>query len=339
MNRELCGSPLRTIGFNAIAPRLAIYSAKLATMEKENRAPEPSTPPTPSTPSPHELLALDTKAQRGTKWCLNDFEIGKPIGDGKNGQVYVAREKKSKYIVALKVLSKKECSPETLRREIETQNQLRHPNILRMYGYFYDEKRVYLILEYAVHGSLFGKLDKMSRFDEHASARIIKEVADALQACHDKKIIHRDLKPENLLIGKDGEIKLADFGWSVRASRRTNRCGTEAYIAPEIVLEDAHDKQVDNWALGVLLFELLTGNEPFKGDSSKDTHHRIVTVDLDFPDDMAVDARDLIGKLLVFEPHNRMALNEVQNHPFILRCTQPANATHKTKSSKVARKA
>ena len=131
-----------------------------------------------------------------------------------------------------------------LRREIEIQSHLRHPNILRLFGYFYDECRVYLILEFAPKGELYKSLKQQpeGRFDEKLSARYINQMADALSYCHSKKVsiktsavfcslnnpvfslqvIHRDIKPENLLLDARGNIKIADFGWSVHApnSRR-----------------------------------------------------------------------------------------------------------------------
>lgn len=97
-------------------------------------------------------------------WTIDDFEIGKPLGRGKFGHVYLAREKKSKFIVALKVLYKKQLLKSNvehqLRREIEIQSHLRHENILRMYGFFWDEKKIYLILEYAPGGELYKDLKK-----------------------------------------------------------------------------------------------------------------------------------------------------------------------------------
>jgi serine/threonine protein kinase len=107
---------------------------------------------------------------------LNDFEIGRPLGKGKFGNVYLAREKKSKYIVALKVLFKsqliKNGVQHQLRREIEIQSHLRHDNILRLFGYFYDETRVYLILEFAPRGELYNVLRKANHFDDQQSATV-----------------------------------------------------------------------------------------------------------------------------------------------------------------------
>ena len=129
-------------------------------------------------------------AETGKRWQLSDFEVGKALGRGKYGVVFLAREKRTKYVVALKVLYKKELQKggveHQLRREIEIQAHLRHPNILRLFGYFYDEKRVFLILEYAPKGELYKKLKKQpnQRFPEHVAARYVKEMADAVSYLH-----------------------------------------------------------------------------------------------------------------------------------------------------------
>nr|CAI5866575.1 unnamed protein product [Callosobruchus analis] len=188
------------------------------------------------------------------KWTLSDFDIGRPLGKGKFGNVYLAREKTSKFKVALKVLFKsaiKECNNEhQVRREIEIQSHLKHPNILRLYGYFHDEARVYLILEFAANGALYHKLTSTldKRFPEPEAAKYIAQVADALMYLHQKKVIHRDIKPENLLLGANGEIKIADFGWSVHApsSKRTTVCGTLDYLPPEMVCGRSHNEKVTN---------------------------------------------------------------------------------------------
>jgi serine/threonine protein kinase len=109
-------------------------------------------------------------------WALQDFEMGKPLGKGKFGHVYLAREKRTGYIVALKVLYKAELESsrveKQLRREIEIQSHLRHPNVLRLYGWFYDEKRVYLILEFAAKGELYKHLRAIGKFPEPQAAKV-----------------------------------------------------------------------------------------------------------------------------------------------------------------------
>ena len=166
------------------------------------------------------------------KWKLTDFQIGRALGKGKFGRVYVAKEIRTGFVCALKVLDKKQLVDakveHQLRREIEIQSHLRHINILRLYGFFWDQTRVYLILEYAAKGELYRTLQKAERFSEKKSAEYALAMASALDYCHKKNVIHRDIKPENLLLGLHGEIKIADFGWSVHApsSRRKTLCGT-----------------------------------------------------------------------------------------------------------------
>ena len=243
--------------------------------------------------------------------------------------MYLAREKQSKYIVALKVLYKSQLQSShvehQLRREIEIQSHLRHPNILRLYGYFYDQNRVYLILEYAARGEMYKVLKKQRRFSEPKSATYIASLARALIYCHKKHVIHRDLKPENLLIGLKGELKIADFGWSVHAphSRRQTLCGTLDYLPPEMVEGKDHDHAVDVWSLGILAYEFLCGVPPFEAEGHSETYKRIVRVDLHFPKHVSPEARDLIQRLLVKDPRERLILERVLEHRWIKLNAQP----------------
>ncbi|KAJ3270641.1 Serine/threonine-protein kinase ark1 [Terramyces sp. JEL0728] len=273
-----------------------------------------------------KLTVQDQEKKEPKRWCLDDFDVGKALGRGKFGRVYLAREKKSGYVVALKVMFKQELHEnrveKQLRREIEIQSHLRHPNILRLYGYFYDEKRVYLILEYAAQGEMY-----KTRFDEETTSKYILQMANALSYLHQKNVIHRDIKPENLLLGMNGELKIADFGWSVHApnSRRTTMCGTLDYLPPEMVEGRDHSKDVDLWSLGVLCYEFLglyslivVGVPPFEDHTShKATYKRIAKIDLKFPDYLSPEAKDVIRKLLVKEPEKRLRLNGVITHEFI----------------------
>jgi len=257
------------------------------------------------------------------RWTLDDFDIGKPLGRGKFGNVYLAREKQSKYVVALKVLYKSQLTKSgvehQLRREIEIQSHLRHPNILRLFGYFYDQNRVYLILEFAAKGELYKELTRQNRFSEKRSATYIAQMAHALHYCHRKHIIHRDIKPENLLLGLQGELKIADFGWSVHApnSRRTTFCGTLDYLPPEMVEGRDHDANVDLWSLGVLMYEFLCGMPPFEAQTRNETYRRISKVDITFPSYVSEGARHLMRALLVKDPTKRLSLAGVLEHPWI----------------------
>lgn len=279
------------------------------------RPPARLSKPTPETPDEPRRL-----------WSLSDFEIGKPLGRGKFGQVYLAREKNSKYLVALKVLYKEQLVKANvehqLRREVEIQSHLRHPNILRLFGYFYDETRVFLILEYAAQGELYGDLQRLGSFDEPRAAGYIASLAHALDYCHRKHVIHRDIKPENLLVGLKGEIKIADFGWSVHTprDRRRTMCGTLDYLPPEMIEGRDHDHSVDQWALGVLMYEFLLGQPPFDAPGNTETYKRISGVDLKIPEgSMSSLAEDLIRRLLVKDPEKRLTLQKVLEHPWVVK--------------------
>ncbi|KAK9142001.1 hypothetical protein Syun_011401 [Stephania yunnanensis] len=287
------------------------------------------------TPQPEKVgmatSMTPTAEEKQKRWTLNDFDIGKPLGRGKFGHVYLAREKKSNHIVALKVLFKSQLKQSQvehqLRREVEIQSHLRHPNILRLYGYFYDQTRVYLILEYAARGELYKELQKCKYFSEKRAATYISSLARALIYCHGKHVIHRDIKPENLLIGAQGELKIADFGWSVHTfNRRRTMCGTLDYLPPEMVESVEHDASVDIWSLGVLCYEFLYGVPPFEAKEHSDTYRRIVKVDLKFPMKPIVSssAKDLISQMLVKDTSQRLPLHKLLEHPWIVQNADPS---------------
>ncbi|KAH9507770.1 splicing associated factor Dre4 [Bulinus truncatus] len=148
----------------------------------------------------------------------------------------------------------------------------------------------------------------------------IAQLTDALIYCHSKEIIHRDIKPENLWLGSNGDIKIADFRWSVHhpSSRRQIVCGTLYHMPPEMVEGKYHNECVDLWSLGVLCYEFLVGEPPFETKSHTETYKKICKVDFKFPDYVSSGARDLISKLLRHDPQDRLPLEEVLKHPWIV---------------------
>ncbi|KAK1297762.1 Serine/threonine-protein kinase Aurora-3 [Acorus calamus] len=265
------------------------------------------------------------------EWKIDDFEIGKPLGEGKFGRVYLARERKSRYVVALKVVHRERLEKyrmqDQLRREIEIQSDLNHPNIIRLFGWFHDETRIFLILEFAARGELYKELKEVDRFPERRAATYIASLTRALAYCHEKHVIHRDIKPENLLMDLKGRLKIADFGWSVQSvDRRKTMCGTLDYLPPEMVENKSHDFTVDNWTLGILCYEFLYGFPPFETADQHETFKKIMRIDLNFPSSPQVStgAKDLIRKLLVKDPSKRLSLQRVLEHPWILKNADPS---------------
>jgi len=175
------------------------------------------------------------------------------------------------------------------------------------------------MLEYATHGELYKELQRFGCFNDQRTARIIFQVADALNYCHSKNVIHRDIKPENILLAHGDRVKIADFGWSVHApsQHRKTMCGTIDYLPPEMVLNQEHDEMVDHWTIGVLCYELLTGKPPFESKDVNITYRKIIKTDYVFPTFISSGARSLIFNLLKKRPHERLNLKQVMEDKWI----------------------
>ncbi|XP_066147968.1 aurora kinase B-like [Euwallacea fornicatus] len=258
-------------------------------------------------------------------WSLKDFDIGTKLGEGKFGKVYLAKEKKTDFLVALKTLIKKELVKNKVERqvlrEIEIQSNLKHPNILQLLTWFHDSHRIYLVLEYGGKGELYNHLKAApnGRFDEETAAKYVYQVADGLEYCHQNNVIHRDIKPENLILTITGDVKVADFGWSVhtQSMNRKTMCGTLDYLAPEMVDGKRYKHFVDYWCLGILCYEFLHGYPPFESKEPNDTYKRIRNRDLKYERFITVGARDLIDRLVVIDGKERLNLKGVMTHPWI----------------------
>jgi aurora kinase len=253
---------------------------------------------------------------------LKDFEHGSFLASGAFGEVYLARHQKTKFVVALKILPKEihntDESKIDLINEIKTQTSLRHPNILQMYGYFHDKINVYLIMEYAPGGSLCRGI-----CSSKTAAKYAQDMSLALEYMHSKNIAHRDLKPDNVLLGYNKTIKIADFGFAVvipPGSNRKSDVGSLDYQSPEMVCYEPYNSMSDNWALGVILFEILAGKRPFNDKDDEKLRELIIEGHIKWPNDdmIPAEAKDLVEKLLTRDPIRRLSMKDVRMHPFVL---------------------
>ncbi|CAF0788426.1 unnamed protein product [Adineta steineri] len=298
---------------------------------KSDITPSPTTPPSSS--SSDILLTINNeekKTPKSSSWTVEDFEIGNLLGRGRFGYVYCGREKQTRFVVALKILFKAQLKnskmEQQVKREIEIQSNLKHPNILRLYGFFHDEQRIYLLLEYAPGGELYRRMQTEKVLRESEAAGYVYQLCNALNYLHTKRVIHRsiivDIKPENILIGKYGILKLADFGWSAESTstcKRTTLCGTLDYLPPEMLNGNGYDEKIDLWCLGVLTYEMIIGKPPFDSQTQHETIRMIRSIELTFPSGTSTDLRDLITKLLRRNPTDRLPLKDVAQHVWIIK--------------------
>ena len=258
--------------------------------------------------------------------CKTDFESleDKSIGKGGFGSVWKVRHKITRQIFAIKVINKdsivKQNMVEQTNREIEIMYKLDHPHIIKLYSHFEDDEDFCLIMQIASKGQLYSVIKRLKRLDQRTAAQYMRETISAIKYLHTRNppIIHRDIKPENILLDQDGRCKLADFGWSNFDDGRKNRetyCGTPEYLAPEMVTKSGHDESVDIWALGVLLFEMLTGRTPFNftGDRIQ-LYNNIKSLRIVWTDDFPQLAKDLVGRILRLNPKDRLSLDQIINH-------------------------
>ena len=261
---------------------------------------------------------------------IQDFEILKELGCGSFGRVFLARHNKTKVKYAIKAIDKTnktniEEKP-YFRRELEVMYKIHHPNVVKLFGHFEDNKYCYFIMEYISKGNVYNllTLDKKRQLSTKVIATIMKDVISATYFLHNMNppIIHRDIKPENVLLNEGMVAKLTDFGWSnyiQEDKERKTVCGTPIYLAPEIIKEKGHDERVDIWCIGVLLFELITGSVPFQGNDIETLKSNILHLRITWPKEMNPDAKDLISKILKLDPNQRLPLEDMLQHPFFLK--------------------
>ncbi|KAK2963245.1 putative Spindle assembly checkpoint kinase [Blattamonas nauphoetae] len=258
-------------------------------------------------------------------WSMNHFEIGTQMGEGQYGRVYSVREKEEKFVCALKCLDKERLlkyhSETLVVHEIEIMMSLKHDNIIKCYGYFHDEKTIYIIMELAPDGELYHRLTQKRGFPEHEAANYLVQIAHALQYLHEKGIIHRDLKPENILLGREGKLKLSDFGCSAFTPQGTRKtfCGTTEYIPPEMFQYKEYSFSADIWSFGILVYELVCGITPFFHEEAKQIQAAVIKGRFNVPDRVSPEFKDLVEKILVLDPTMRPSWQKILQHPWFLR--------------------
>jgi calcium/calmodulin-dependent protein kinase I len=215
---------------------------------------------------------------------------------------------------------------DALRSEVAILKSITSPYIVECIDFLEDDKKIYLALELCVGGELLDRIVKKTSYTEAEARLAAHTLLLAVKACHDVMVCHRDLKPENLLLVNsvdDADMKLADFGFAavcIDDKCLTEQCGTPTYVAPEILRGTPYGVPSDMWSVGVICFVLLSGCPPFYAESEKALFRKIKNGHYDFDpswDSVSPEAKDLIERLLVVNPDNRMSCDEALNHPWL----------------------
>ncbi|CAD8105742.1 unnamed protein product [Paramecium sonneborni] len=255
---------------------------------------------------------------------FNSYTFIKTLGIGATAEVKMARHKELEIDVAIKIYDKKKMNNmhlKNLEREIDILNQLKHPNIINLYHMFENDKSIYLVMEYSSPTNLeiFMKGRPFKRINEDEAKILFRQISDAVYYMHQQDICHRDLKFENLLIDYNTrKIKLIDFGYSIKIQgKQTCSCGTPQYMAPELVKKGTYDQSVDIWACGVILFKIVTGVFPFRGNSEKDLNKKICLGKIEYPSFISPLVKQLISGMLRVDPKERLSIQEVQQSQWL----------------------
>jgi len=298
---------------------LQIKLQRLQLELRQNKHSESSEEVTEENGAYDERHTDDVRPQR-EEIRIDDFEISTTLGTGTFGRVRQVKLKNdpTHTVYALKMLKKTEIlrlnQVEHIKSERAILEEISHPFLLNLKASFQDQKYIYMLFEYISGGELFSRLRKDGRFSNDVALFYGCEILLAIQYLHKKDIVYRDLKPENLLIDKHGHIKITDFGFAKRIEndRTYTLCGTPEYLAPEIIKGSkvGYGKSVDWWALGILIFEMLSGYPPFYDNEPVGIYKKIIAGIIEFPRFFDVKAKDLIRKLLNPEISFRLGVND-----------------------------
>ncbi|KAK1225409.1 Serine/threonine kinase [Marasmius sp. AFHP31] len=262
---------------------------------------------------------------------LDDFNFLAVLGKGNFGKVMLAEEKKTNGLYAIKVLKKEFIidndeveSTRSEKRVFLAAARERHPFLLGLHSCFQTETRVYFVMEYVSGGDLMLHIQR-KQFSLRQAKFYASEVLLALEYFHANGIIYRDLKLDNILLTLDGHVKVADYGLCKEemwfGSTTSTFCGTPEFMAPEILLEQRYGRAVDWWAFGVLTYEMLLGQSPFRGEDEDEIFDAILEDEPLYPITMPRDAVSILQKLLTRDPSRRLGstkedAEEIKRQPF-----------------------
>ncbi|KAB1660096.1 Stk1 family PASTA domain-containing Ser/Thr kinase [Pseudoclavibacter chungangensis] len=247
------------------------------------------------------------------------YQVRSMIARGGMATVYVATDLRLERRVAIKIMHDHLAADDSFRarfiREARAAAKLQHPNVVNVYDQGDDHTFAYMVMEYIPGITLRDLLHDHHRLTAEQTTDVMDAVLSGLQAAHRIGIVHRDLKPENVLLADDGRIKLSDFGLARAASANTASgqvlLGTIAYLSPELVTKGTADIRSDIYSLGIMMYEMLTGEQPYRGDQPVNIAYRHANEDVPPPSDVCADVPpeldDIVAWATERDPENRPA--------------------------------
>ena len=274
------------------------------------------------------LLYLSPTVELGLeRECIeSDFELigNKPIGNGAFGKVWKVIHINTKKEYCIKTINKRDIIEQKLikqlNKEISIMYEINHPHSIKLINHFEDEKKIYMIMEYASNGNLFSYMKK-NKLNNETIIQFLRETISIIKYLHSLNIIHRDIKPENLLLDNNFRIKLCDYGWATHYNNNEHIntfCGTPEYVAPEIIKKEFYDEKIDIWSIGVLLFEMICNYSPFSDKNNNERFKNIIKGKINWPKNINFKAKKLIEKILKINPNERLSLNDILNDDFVI---------------------
>lgn len=237
----------------------------------------------------------------------NRYQVLSLVASGGMASVYLASDQVLERNVALKVihphLAKDKSFVEKFQREAKMAAQLSHPNLVNVFDQGADGEVIFLVMEYVPGITLRDAMNDFGALDARKALEIIEPLTEGLAAAHSAGILHRDLKPENVFLSDGGKVKLGDFGLAREISEHTQTgsvVGTVAYLSPELVLRGQADARSDVYSLGVMIFEMLTGRQPYKGEQAVQVAYQHANENIPAPSSIKSDVPELLDEIVLW---------------------------------------
>lgn len=252
---------------------------------------------------------------------LSQFITLKQVGEGAFSKVFACQDLLTQQIYAIKIVDfsvLRELEIQNIRMELEIHSRLKNNSIVKYYGYFIEDEKVCILTEYLSRGSLFRHLSRRSPND-YEIRKIFRQVAMGIKYLHYHNILFRDLKPENVLLDDNQNIKLCDFGWACyndESNYARLSAGTLTYMSPECLRKEVQTTSSDIWSLGIFLYELYHGKEPFLGTDKDELLNLIMMRKIDFKSSIPEDDAQFILSMLQIEPEKRPTIDQILSHNF-----------------------